>query len=301
MSHYLAEQLNLANLPPFKLLEADYEAELDALRSGIVAKFAEKGITYDVGNLETDPVMILAQEFAYRKLLTVGQINDAGKQMSLQFSYGPALDHLAATQFADLDIARLVVGQDADGNAIMEEDGRFRDRIALAPQVRSPGTLGSYEFWAMTAAPDVVSVRALNYASGLVSPGQIRVVVYGGEDEAANVEKIREVVTDRRVKLGTDDVSVAAAIPVPVDISAVLDIKRGPDPAIVVAEAQASLDVYRESIQVIGEMMARSGIIASVNVGGVVRATVSSPESDVIPPPDGVVVINSTTITTNIL
>jgi phage-related baseplate assembly protein len=302
MTLFISPTLDLSRLPAFKLV--DYEAERAALIAGIKARFQARGIPYDVDMLETDTAVILAEEFAFRKTLTLGQINDAGKRFTLVSSYGSALDAIGATYYADIGVQRLVTtpADPTTGTAaVMEDDDRFRRRIQLAPEARTPGTLGGYEYWALTAAPNLTDARALNHASGLVSPGQILVVLLGGADEAAQVQLAQSFLLDRNVKLGTDMVAVRAATRVNASVNAVLEIRPGPAPAPVQAEAARGLDAYLAKRHRIGERITKSSLDAALTVGGVDRVRQNAPATDIDPGVDGVVEVTSKTVTMEIV
>jgi phage-related baseplate assembly protein len=304
MTLFLSSSLDLARLPTFKLVDIDHETEKAALLAGIKARFQARGIPYDVDMLETDTAVILAEEFAYRKTLTLGQINDAGKRFTLVSSYGATLDAIGATYYADIGVERLVVTPGdpvAGAPAVMEDDDRFRRRIQLAPEARTPGTLGGYEYWALTAAPRLTDARALNHASGLVSPGQILVVLLGGADEADQVVLAQTFLLSRNVKLATDMVVVRAATRLPATINAVLEMRPGPSPGLVQTEAETNLSAYLAKRRRIGERVTKSSIDAALTAGGVDRVRQTTPTTDIDPGPDGVVEITSKIVTTEIV
>lgn len=283
MSRFLAETLDVSRLPPFQLVEADYEAILAETLASLQARFAAEGIDYDVGHLETDPLAILIQENAYRELLERQAINDAGRSLTLAYASGAVLDHLAATLFPIVGIRRLPG----------ETDARFRQRIALAPEAKSPGTLGGYEYQALTASLGVRDALALNHASGVVAPGEIRLQLVLEKDavEADVLAAVRAAVFDRDVKLASDVLSVLAATPVPYDVEAVIEIARGPDPALVMAEIQKRLAVYAEDRRRAGRVVALSGLDAALHAPAVERVVRILPAADVDPGPGGVAVL----------
>ncbi len=293
MSRFLAETLDLSRLPPFTLVTANYEAILAARLSDLKARLLAGGIDYDVDQLETDPLGILEQEDAFREFLELQALNDAGRSLTLAYAVGAALDHLAATLFADIGLRRM------DG----EGDDRFRTRIALAPEAKSAGTLGGYEYQALTATLQVRDALALNYSSGLVERGQIQLMIVPalGADPDATIAAVRLAVLDRDVKLGTDDVRVLLATPAPYDVTATLFIARGPDPTLVRTDALARLAVYAEDRRRAGRIIAKSGLDAALHTPAVDRAERSVPAGDVDPGAAGVAVLRTATITVEVL
>ena len=306
MSIFLTAPLDLSQLPAFQLVTVDYETERTNLINGIVARFQAAGITYDVQTLETDPAVVLAEEFAYRKTIDLQGINDAGKRLTLASSYGAALDHIAATYYADVGVARLPLVTTprpySTNPEDWESDDRFRKRIQLAPATRTAGTLESYEYFALTAAPYLIDAKAFNYASGLCQPGGIVVVVLGqqpnpnpsldipAQDEAAQLVLAQNLLMNRDTKQGTDIVSVRAATRVPVTISAVLGLPDGPDPSLVVTAATTAVTAYaKDCASNIGRELTESGQKASLYVGAVRRVRLTGAPDDVDPGLTGVI------------
>ncbi|MDP1642720.1 MAG: baseplate J/gp47 family protein [Phenylobacterium sp.] len=283
MSRFLAETLDVSRLPPFELVPAIYETILAERLASLKTRLAAAGVDYDVGGLETDPLAILEQEDAYRELLERQAINDAGRSLTLAGARGAILDHLAATLFPTVGVRRLAG----------ELDDRFRQRIALAPEAKSAGTLGGYEYQAMTAHLGVRDALALNHASGVVPPGEVRlqIVCEAGAVEADVLAAVRAVVFDRDVALATGVLSVAAATSQPYDVSAVIEVPRGPDPALVLAEATARLTVYADSRRRAGRIVAVSGLDAALHAPAVERVRRLAPLTDIDPGPDGVAVL----------
>lgn len=288
MTRFTAETLDVSRLPAFTLVDADYEAILAARLAGLQARLADKGVNYDVGVLETDPLAILEQEDAYRELLERQAINDAGKSLTLAYASGAVLDHLAATLFPTVGVRRL------EG----ESDDRFRNRIALAPEAASAGTLGGYEYAALTASLGVRAALALNHASGVVAPGQVQLQIVCEKDavEAEVMAAVRAAVFDRDVKLATDDVQVLLATPVTYDVTATIYIPRGPDPALVLAEALARLAVYAEDRRRPGRMVAISGVDAALHTSAAERVVRLAPLVDIDPGPTGVAVLDQVNV-----
>jgi len=280
-----AEQLDLTRLPPFSLVVVDEAAEAATLKAGIVARFKARGVPYDVETLHTDTAMILAEELAYRKTLTLQALNDAGRRLTLSYGYGAALDHIAATYYADIGLRRLALVDAprpyATNPEDWEGDARFALRISLAPEARSPGTLGGYEYHALTAAPHLEDALALNYTSGLVRRGQILVVLLGrdadpdpataipSQEEAAQVALATAALQNRATKLGTDDVFVRVAARVRVARAYSVGLRRGPDPAVILAEAKRRHGLYVRDRRRIGKALAVSGEQAAITVSGV--------------------------------
>jgi len=289
MSRFLAETLDVSRLPSFELVAADYEQILAERLAGLQARFAEAGLDYDVGSLETDPLVILEQEDAYRELLERQAINDAGRILTLAYARGAVLDHLAATLFPTVGVRRLPD----------ETDDRFRKRIALSGEAASPGTLGGYEFQALSASLGVRDALALNHASGLVPPGEVRIqiVCERGAIEAEVLAAVRAAVFDRNTAAASDVLSVSLATPLVYDVTATIEIARGPDPSLVLAEIQKRLTAYADDRRRCGRVVAQSGLDAALHASAAERVIRLAPLADVDPGAAGVAVLGTVTLT----
>ena len=318
MVRIVGEPLDLSQLPPLQLVAVDAEAELASLMAGITARYRARDIAYNVGAIEGDTVVVQAEEFAYRKTLLLQALNDAANRLTLAKGDGASLDHIAATYYADVGVRRLPLVADprpyVTNPEDWEGDDRFKRRIQLAPETRTPGTLRGYEYFALTAAPHLIDARAFNYASGLCSPGQIVVVVLGKdpdpdplvdkpeEDEAAQLVLAQNALLNRNTKLGSDEVMVRVARRVTATSAAVLGIPSGPDPALIVATGLPGLAAYiAEAGSKIGEIFSLSSQMAKLTVSGVRRVRLLSPATDIDPGPDGVVKATVGAVTTELV
>jgi phage-related baseplate assembly protein len=313
----LSAVLSLDLLPAFQLVEVDFDAERAALLAGFIERCKANGFDYDVSASDFDPVIPLIEEFADRRCRGLEALNDAGKRLSLATAYGAALDHIAATYYADVGVARQAIVANPRPYLLFpqdwESDDRFRRRIQLAPDARTAGTLGSYEYHALTAAPFLIDAQAFNYASGLCRPGEVLVVVLGkdpnpdpnldvpAQDEAAQLALAQNALLDRDIKEATDIVRVIPATRVPVTISAVLGLPPGPDPAVIVSAARSAVSTYAaDAAAHIAREMTESGQKAALYVGGVRRVRLIGTPEDVDPGPTGVLVPTIGSITTEI-
>jgi phage-related baseplate assembly protein len=293
----LTPPLDLTRLPAFKLVDVSFEAEVSSLWAGIQTRMAARGISFDADQVESDPVAALVEEVAYRRTLALQDFNDAGKRLVLAYAYGVALDHIAVTFYADVGVQRL----ESEGYDVAGDD-RFRRRILLAAEARTPGTLRGYEFHALTHGPGLSDALALNHASGLVAPGEIAIILLGGPDldedeETEQVELARAALLDKGVARGSDTLIIRPAQRVIAPVTAVLELAGGPDAALVLQEATRGLQAYAADRRRVGKGYADSGLKAALTVGGVDRVRLVT-EGDVDPGLDGVVELGAVTLTT---
>lgn len=307
MTDATAEQLDLSRLPPFRLVDVDYEAILASRLASLQARFAAAGIDYDVGMLETDPSVILQQEDAFRQTLDLQALNDAGKRLTAAYGYGAALDHIAATYFADIGVRRMPLAADpkpfATNPEDWEDDDRFRRRIQLAPEARSPFTPGAYVYAALTSSIAIADAVALNHANapkGMLRPGEVRVAVLAksGLDHAAQAAIAAAFIRARPIVALTDTVSVVGASRIGAEVRAVLRVRRGPDPAIVRTEAVRRLALYQADRYRLAAPLTVSGLLAALTVGAVEDVTLLSPAATIDPGPTGVVTVDKVDVTT---
>jgi len=276
-----AETLDLSRLPAFEVVQPVYETIRAERLASLAARLAAQGLPTDTLDLESDPLVILEEEDAYRELLNLQGVNDAARGVSLAFATGGALDHIAATYYAHIGIRRL------DG----EDDARFRRRIALAPEAASPFTPGAYVYAALTAGLAVADAVALNYASGLVEPGEVLIVTLaqpgGDADQVADL--VRAALDARPIKALTDTVIVQPATAVVAPVSAVIEVPPGPDRNLVKSDAAARLAAYAAGRRRIGLRLTRSGISAALHLAAADNVRLATPAGDVDPGPAGVV------------
>lgn len=287
--------LDVSRLPPLELARVDYEAERAKLVAGVQARMRAWGYEFNAGVLASDPAMALIEEFALRLTLAMQGLNDAGKRMTLPYSYGAALDLIAATYYADVGAKRL---ED-------ELDERFLKRLLLGAHARSPGTLEGYEYWALTFGAGLSDARALNYVSGLVPRGDLAIILVGDralspEQEAAQVALASAGLNRRGVVHATDRLIIRAANRTTLDVSAALGVGVGPDDAVVLAEARRALAVYAANRRGIGKKVTLSGLHAALTVGGVEHVRLTAPLADVNPGLDGIVELGELTLTTEL-
>lgn len=292
MTAALTSALEIGQLPGFDLVTVDYEADLAALKAGVRERMVAYGFDLASLALESEPMTALLEEVAFRRTVAKQALNDAGRRMTVAFGDGAALDHLAATYYADVGVRRL------DG----EDDERFRRRILLAAFARTAGTLKGYEFAALTAAPDLADVRALNYASGLFTPGEVGVILLGrsgasADGMAAAVEAVRVALLHPQVKHATDTLVVRAAALRQVDVVATLHLVPGPDPTAVLAAAEASLRRFAAARRRVGRAWPLSAIFAALTVTGVEAVELQTPAADEIAAPDAALELGAVSLT----
>ena len=286
--------LDLSRLPPPELLrDVVYQSILSDRLARLKANLNAAGIAWDVDSLTANPLVLLEREDAYREFLLLQAINDVARARMLAFAAGADLEHIGAN-FG-------VVRQTG------EDDSRLRRRIQLAPDAyTTAGSEAAYIYHALTADPRVVDAVAVGHGSHLVAPGEVIVSVLcedGGDPDVQTeiLANVRARLFDKRIKPLTVILRLQAATPLTYTISAVLKIRRGPDPQVVRAEALARLGAYLGNRRQVGRLHTRSGILAALHTASLETVDLQIPAADVDPGQVGIAVPTAINVTTEIV
>lgn len=143
--------IDLSRLPPPGIVEElDAERILAALLAGFKARFPAF-----TAALESEPVVKLLENAAYREVYVRAHINDAARSTLLAFAGGADLDHLAVFY----GVSRLTA----------EEDATLRRRVLSRIQGwANAGGAAHYRYWALSADADVQDVAVFSPMPGLV-------------------------------------------------------------------------------------------------------------------------------------
>lgn len=274
-----ANSIDLSQLPPpnavtpldFAACVAADKALLTTLRPDLAPAL----------ELESEPLVKFIQLLAYRYIQKSNEVNQAVRAVMPALASGADLDHLAVL----MGIGRLVIdpGNPEQGVApTYESDEDLRRRFVLAPEGFSvAGPTGAYVFHALSADGDVLDASATSPA-----PGQVVVTVLArdgdGEATAELLDAVEAVVSADTVRPLTDMVTVVSAEIIDFAVTASLMTYAGPDPAIVVTAAQASLAQFIALNRRLGRDINRSGLFAALHVNGVQKVTLTQPVADVV-------------------
>lgn len=267
--------IDLSQLPAPNVIEPlDYETLLAERKARLIALHPEEEqeAVAELLALESEPTVKLLQENTYRELLLRQRINEAARAVMIAFANDEDLDQLGA----NLNVKRLVLDA-GDPTAIppvpptLEKNRDYRARIQLAFEGLSvAGPSGAYEYQAISAHPSVLDVS-------VASPEPVEVVLTilsreaGGQPSQAVLDAVRKRVDERRPL--TDRVTVQAATLLPFNITAVLALRTGPDPAVIREQARQQLAAYVDARHRLGAWITRSGVHAALTVEGVERIT----------------------------
>lgn len=278
--------IDLSQLPAPDVVEAlDYETLLAERKATLISLYPadQQAAIARTLTLESEPIVKLLQENAYREIILRQRVNEAARANMAAFALGGDLDQLGANN----GVSRLTITP-ADDTAIppvaavMESDDDFRLRVAGAFEGLSvAGPTGAYEYHAKSAdgrvadasaispSPAVVTVTVLSHEGDGTAPADLLSVV----DKALNDENVRPV---------ADRVTVQSAAIVEYRVDATLFIYPGPEAEPIRAAAEARLTAFVSAQRRLGRDIRQSALFAALHVEGVQRVMLTSPAADVV-------------------
>ncbi|WP_099061760.1 baseplate assembly protein [Serratia sp. BW106] len=278
--------IDLSQLPAPNVVEPlDYETLLAERKVTLISLYPadqQEAIARTLA-LESEPIVKLLQENAYREVLLRQRVNEAAQAVMLGYAAGSDLDQLGG----NYNVARLVITPADDSTlppvaAVMESDSDFRVRIQQAFEGLSvAGSVGAYQFHGRSAdgrvadvsvtspTPASVTVSVLSReGAGTASPELIAIV-----EAALNAEDVRPV---------ADRVTVQSAKIVPYVIDAALYLYPGPEAEPVRQASEQKLKAYIGTQHRLGRDIRLSAIYAALHVEGVQRIELKSPAADIV-------------------
>lgn len=277
----MSTAIDLSQVPAPDVVETiEFEAILKQ-RKDLLRMLAP--ILNDVLDLESEPVVKLLEESAYREMVLRARVNDACRAVMLAYATGGDLDNLAAF----FGVERLTIDA-GDPDAVppvaptLESDADLRRRVTLAPEGYSTaGPRRAYIAHTLGADGDVLDAAAQS-----PTPGDVLVSVLSRTgDGAASPELVAAVqaaLDDDDVRPLCTAVTVQSAAIVNYTVDATLVFYSGPDTSVVLADAEAAVTAYVAAQHRIGRDVTLSGIYAALHQPGVQRVTLTSPATDIV-------------------
>ncbi|CAI1974654.1 baseplate assembly protein [Serratia plymuthica] len=278
--------IDLSLLPAPTVVDSlDYESLLAERKATLISLYPEEqreAIARTL-TLESEPIVKLLQENAYRELILRQRVNEAAQSVMLGYAGGSDLDQLGA----NFQAQRLVVQQPDDTvipptPAIMESDSDFRVRIQQAFEGLSvAGSSGSYEYHGRSADGRVADVSATS-----PSPANVLISVLSregnGTASAELIAIVDKALNDEDVRPVADRVSVRSATIVNYSIEATLYLYPGPEAEPIRRAAEAKLKNYISAQHRLGRDIRLSAIYAALHAEGVQRVELKSPPADIV-------------------
>lgn len=278
--------IDLSQLPAPEVIEAvDYETILAERKATLVSLYPEEeqeAIARTLA-LESDPIVKVLEESAYREAILLQRINEAAVAGMVAYAIGSDLDQLAANN----NVERLIITPADEAQippvaAEMESDSDLRQRIPAAFEGMSvAGPSGAYEFHALSADGRVADASATSPA-----PAEVTVTILSREGDGTAPDDLLQVVSlalnDDEVRPVGDRLTVISAQIVNYSVDAVLFVYPGPATEPILAAAKAQLTAYINEQRRLGRDIRRSAIYAALHVQGVQRVELQQPTGDVV-------------------
>ncbi|HEO0718005.1 TPA: baseplate assembly protein [Yersinia enterocolitica] len=271
--------------PPFVVEELDYEILLAERKATLISLYPEeqRAAVARTLSLESEPLVKLLQENAYREVILRQRVNEAAQAVMVAHANGSDLDQLGANN----NVQRLIITpSDPDAippiAAVMESDADFRLRIPQAFEALSvAGPTGAYEAHARSADGRVADASALSPSPACVT---VTVLARAGNGEASPelLDIVRAALNDEDVRPVADRVTVQSAAIVDYQIDAVLYLHPGPEAEPVRVAAEKKLTAFVTAQRRLGRDIRTSAIYAALHVEGVQRVELNAPAADVV-------------------
>jgi phage-related baseplate assembly protein len=252
--------IDLDGLPPPQAIE---ELSFETILAELVADFRARWPDWDMGALETDPILIALQVAAYREQNIRERINEAVRSNILPFAIGGDLDQLAVFY----DLVRL------NG----ETDAQFRRRVVLAIAGRSPGgTAERYRSIALSVDARIADVVV--WTNSLEPYVRVSVLntLNNGVPYPEMLTAVREALNASSVLMVNDTLIVTGAVRTTIDV--VADVWLLPN------APQATLDTLAQNLRDawaveggLGRDLTPSWLVARLMRPGVARVSVTAP------------------------
>ena len=292
---------DLSQLAKAALIETiDYEAILTAQKAWVIARWDEYRAgrsdlpALDTLMLETEPITIMLEAFAFRETLLRALVNDKARAVLLAYATGSDLDHLGALfSTARRDISA----------GVKQGDAEYREELQLSPEAFSvAGPEGAYIYFARRSHESISDAAAIN------TPGSNRVDVVllardgDGTASADAISAAYMALSPKTTRPLTDDVRVRAATILVTAVDLVLKVRAGPSPEAIRSAAVAAVNSYIAARRRIGSALRVDGLIGAARAGGdIEQAIVNSPSADVVPSAYGAVHVSGVNITVEVI
>ncbi|MEH0832323.1 baseplate assembly protein [Pectobacterium cacticida] len=278
--------IDLSQLPaPAVVEELDYETIYNERKAMLLSLYPEdqRAAVARTLTLESEPLVKLLQENAYRELLWRQRVNEAARAVMVAFAQGHDLDQLGA----NFSVSRLVITPADDSTlpptpAVMESDSDFRLRIQQSFEGLSvAGSVGAYQYHGRSADGRVADVSVIS-----PSPASVTVSVLSREGNGSASQELVAIVAaalnGEDVRPVADRVTVQSAAIVPYEIDATLYLYPGPEAEPIRAAAEQKLKTYISAQHRLGRDIRRSAIYAALHVEGVQRVELTTPAADIV-------------------
>ncbi|MBC3211922.1 baseplate assembly protein [Serratia fonticola] len=278
--------IDLSQLPaPDVVEELDYESLLAERKATLISLYPadqQEAIARTLA-LESEPIVKLLQENAYREVMLRQRVNEAAQAVMLGYATGQDLDQLGG----NFNVSRLVITPADETTlpptpAVMESDSDFRVRIQQAFEGLSvAGSVGAYQFHGRSADGRVADVSVTSPTPACVT---VSVLSREGNGSASPelIARVAAALNAEDVRPVADRVTVLSATIVPYEIDAVLYLFPGPEAEPIRQASEQKLKTYISTQHRLGRDIRLSAIYAALHVEGVQRVELKSPRADMV-------------------
>ncbi|MDU6414739.1 baseplate assembly protein [Mixta calida] len=278
--------IDLSQLPAPDVVEVlDYETLLAERKATLISLYPaeQQAAIARTLSLESEPIVKLLQENAYREVILRQRVNEAAQANMVAYASDGDLDQLGANN----GVTRLTLTPADDTTipptpAVMESNDDFRLRVASAFEGLSvAGPTGAYEYHAKSADGRVADASAIS-----PSPACVTVTVLSREGNGEAPPDLLAVVdaalNDEDVRPVADRVTVQSASIVNYAVEAALYLYPGPEAEPVRAAAKKKLAAFVSAQARLGRDIRKSALYAALHVEGVQRVELAQPAADVV-------------------
>lgn len=265
--------------------ELNYEILLAERKATLISLYPEdqqEAIARTL-TLESEPIVKLLQENAYREVIWRQHVNEAARAVMLAYAAGNDLDNIGA----NYNVTRLVITPGDQSSlpptpAVMEADTDYRLRIQQAFEGMSvAGSTGAYQFHGRSADGRVADISVIS-----PEPANVTISVLSRENNGVASEEllavIRNALNDEDVRPVADRVTVQSANIIDYKVDASLFLYPGPESEPVLSAAKAKLKSYISAQHRLGRDIRKSAIYAALHVEGVQRVELAAPLADIV-------------------
>lgn len=233
--------------------------------------------------LESEPIVKLLQENAYRELILRQRVNEAAVAVMLPYAKDDDLDNLVAF----FEVARLtivkpdptanppVLGEYEDDDALLERAQNAFEGLSIA------GPTKAYEFHARSADGRVADASCVS-----PEPCEILITALGVADDgsvpAEALEAIRAKLSEEEIRPVGDRLTIQSASVQDYTIVADLFVTdSSPEKALLLPVALKNAQAFAKARRRLGLSIYRSKIDAALAIEGVENVIISEPAADI--------------------
>lgn len=288
----MSTPIDLSQLPPPNVIEPlDFETILAARKARLIALYPEeeRETITELLTLESEPLVKLLEENAYRELLLRQRVNEAARGVMLAYAEDEDLDHLAANN----EVERLMIDPgDPDASPPIPPTYERNTDLRLRTQeawegLSIAGPRGAYEFHARSADGRVADARALS-----PEPCEALVIILSREGNGTASQPLLDIVetalTPEDVRPLGDRVTVQSAEIIDYEIDAELqlydDADTAQEPILTAANDRLArfIEAQHRQRRRLGVSIYRDAIKAALHVEGVEHVNLIKPAEHLI-------------------